>query len=122
MPLSYIERSGGRVYDAAGNVLGRVYRESKVAAGTKGQRRMFWTARLSINGEEFSGIGTRHKTRASAVRAIRLFHTLNPYASQMYRGAVFAAIERFAYDHWQDCGRSVRNLADPDTLRYRHFV
>lgn len=64
----------GIVWNQYGECLGRAIQASRVAAGTNGQRRKFYTAVVST-GEGFTGtsLGTRHKTRASAVRAIRMF-------------------------------------------------
>lgn len=64
----------GIVWNEYGECLGRAIQASRVAAGTNGQREKFYTAVVST-GEGFTGtsLGTRHKTRASAVRAIRMF-------------------------------------------------
>jgi hypothetical protein len=64
----------GIVWSEHGEVLGKAFAHSRVMAGTNGIRGPFYTAVVST-GAGFTGtsLGTRHKTRASAVRAIRMF-------------------------------------------------
>lgn len=66
-PAGTVERDG--------IILGRAQAASRVAAGTGGQRRLFYTATV---GDYGPSLGTRHPNRASAVRAIREFHAANP--------------------------------------------
>ncbi len=70
----------GTVTDANGTVLGAVRRQSRIAAGTHGQRRTFYSARVCVPGspDDYSYIGTRYVTRAQAVAAIRDFHGYAP--------------------------------------------
>jgi hypothetical protein len=136
----------GLVYDAEGVVIGRVFRDSKVArAALGGGRRSFYTAHAIIDGvETTASLGTRHETRSSAVAAIRAFHASYPadvirraagqapfdlYANDpgarlrmAIRRALSAAAAQFKYDHWRVCGLSQRNLTDPRASRWHIHV
>jgi hypothetical protein len=111
----------GTVYDLHNplgtlRTLGKVRRESKVAAGFKGQRRTFYTAQPTMpNGWQLPALGTRHPTRWHAARAIRMFHDAYPLIGKGYmdRHAAAHAARCFKYDYWRECGLSERNLANP---------
>jgi hypothetical protein len=70
------------VTDAEGVTLGRVFPCSKIAAGTGGERRRFWTAEACWPGEPrvrmAPSLGTRYTTRAQAINALRDFHVSYP--------------------------------------------
>lgn len=65
----------GVVWDSEGKVLGRAVKHARVAASMKGGKGEFYTANVYDAAGNYTGpsLGTRHKTRASAVRAIRMF-------------------------------------------------
>ena len=75
--------TAGTVQRADGVILGRAQEASRDAAGTydgRGrarERRTFWTATIA-GCDRAPSLGTRHPTRASAVRAIRAFHAEHP--------------------------------------------
>jgi hypothetical protein len=83
----------GTVTDAHGLILGRVFAASKVAAGTHGQRRRFYTAEACYPGHPgirmAPSLGTRYPSRAAAAEAVRSFAleypraTLNEKADQL---------------------------------------
>lgn len=81
-------RNYGVVYAPDGRVIGRVFRDGKVArAALGGGRRSFWTAHASLDGVETSAsLGTRHERRRDAVAAILAFHEAYP-AEAIYAAA-----------------------------------
>lgn len=74
------EHPTGTVTTPDGLVIGQAMRTSRVAAGFKGQRRTFYTAKVVWTdaplGERgyYAYIGTRYVTRSQAVAAIRDFY------------------------------------------------
>jgi hypothetical protein len=116
----------GLVYDEAGTILGHVERHSRVAAGLKGQRRLFWTATLRTpDGRKVTAcsLGTRHPDRWSAARAIQAFHEANPDLTRTavpttrwgyaYDAAISHAAACFKFDRFDVCKLPYRPYADP---------
>lgn len=118
----------GIVFDADCNEIGRVFKHSRVAAGTGGQTRPFWTAvaRLS-RAESGQSLGTRHRTRDSAVAAVRSFASDYPrdylLATALTSGSPLArilgqAVAQFKYDQFQECALPYRVGDDPRDSRW----
>lgn len=127
----------GLVYAPDGTVIGRVFRDCKVArAALGGGRRSFFTANVIVDGVECGGsLGTRHETRRSAVNAILAFYASYPVMhvrriafqaairgdlshDRAFRRVMACAAAQFKYDNWQACALSVRNLPDPRASRW----
>ncbi len=119
----------GIVYDSAGTTIGRVFKQSKDARKCDGGgKQMFYTANAMLDGEEsYCSLGTRHRTRKSAVNAVLAFHASYPadviratasrssfaHGAARLHEALTAAVARFKYDHHEVCALSVRNLPNP---------
>jgi hypothetical protein len=83
----------GTVTDVHGLILGRVFPDTKVAAGTNGQRRRFWTAEACYPGHPnirgAASLGTRYPSQLAAAAAVRSFaleyprNLLNDKATQI---------------------------------------
>lgn len=86
MPLTHVcigtkrGTNHGNVYAPSGAMIGRAFRKSQKAAGTRkgshfGICRPFYTAELWLGGQRLRvpSLGTRHESRAHAARAVRLF-------------------------------------------------
>lgn len=75
----------GTVTDECGMILGRVFPDTKVAAGTGGERRRFWTAEACYPGHPnirgAASLGTRYPSRAAAAQALRSFAVEYPRAT-----------------------------------------
>jgi hypothetical protein len=74
-----IEHKTGIVYHGS-TVIGKVFRHARVAAGTGGQRRPFWTATPEQGFELGSGasLGTRFTSPRQAFHAMTDFHRSYP--------------------------------------------
>lgn len=96
-------RNYGIVYDASGRIIGRVYRHTQTAAGTrKRERHDFWTAlpaspdgRTNVSGS----LGTRHPDRRSAMAAVRAFALAYP-ADAIETRALNAPATYATYTTW----------------------
>jgi hypothetical protein len=84
----------GTVTDASGLILGRVFPCSKIAAGTRGQRRRFYTAEACYPGHAAircaPSLGTRYPTRMAAANALRDFATTYPREALNGKAALLA--------------------------------
>lgn len=116
----------GMVYNAEGAVIGRVFRDCKDAAGTYGpggpSKRSFWTAELWMGNTRLNvpSLGTRHTSRAHAVRAIRLFWRWL-WAEHGYGSARRLAynVQRFKYEQREVCALNASprvRVARPDRM------
>lgn len=115
----------GLVYDDKGRVLGRVFQtQRRLRADMGGGHGTAWTAYVMLpDGTEVGcSLGTRHRDRWSAARAIRAFWT--EYESLRYvfytdwqsRRPLHRALSLFKYDRHDVCGLLKRYRgADPRT-------
>lgn len=116
----------GVVYSPHGSIVGRVRRESKDAAGTYRNRRpekwAFYTAALLLaNGDPVRApsLGTRHETRAHAMRAIRMFWVW--WSEQDSAPAIPRAyhVQQFKFEHREVCALDASpmvRVAHPSSL------
>jgi hypothetical protein len=105
----------GLVYAPDGRIIGHVRREWKDAAGTYGPhgptKEPFFTANVCLDADRRgmgASLGTRHPTRASAMRAIRLFWDW--YAQQDFALNARAMPGRFKSLHPEVCALKPRKV------------
>jgi hypothetical protein len=109
----------GVVYAPDGTIIGRIESRARVAAGAKGARAPFFTAYVALPDGATVGhsLGTRHRTRASAARAIRLFWQRNS-GTTAPRDPFFVSrlTARFKSEYWRDCALPYQTIK-PEALR-----
>ncbi len=94
----------GVVWRPDGQVIGRVSKHARVAAGMGGSRASFYTANVAYGaGYTGTSLGTRHKTRAGAVRAIRMFWEWYEAEGFTQVGTLEALTRKFKRQHPAVC-------------------
>lgn len=85
-------------------VVGLVHRDSKVAAGRNGARATFWTAWVVVDGRRTGpSLGTRHKSEASARKAVREFWKWFDATLGHQTPPTHYAVDSFKYKHPRVC-------------------